>query len=140
VYWQIVKQDQHFAADPFFTEYNPAVDESDVAHRDRGNYADHLPQFPSFRPLDAVALKARVDRISEIEFTSPPIPRVSRYPDVESVQIIAYHRLIRFRDLVDVIIGDDNRFWNVHRNPTWARDFMDFQLTEEATLGSQFTL
>ena len=140
VYWQIVKQDPHFAADPFFTEYNPAIDESDVAHRDRANYADHLPYFPMFRPLDAVAVKERVDRISEIEFTSPPIPRVSRYPDLESVQIIAYHRLVRFRDLIDTIVGDGNRFWNVHRNPTWARDFMDFQLTEEASLRSQFTL
>jgi hypothetical protein len=140
LYWRIVKSDQHFAADPFFTEYNPALDESDVAHRDRANYADHLSQFPVFRPLDGVSLKTRVDRISEIEFTSPPIPRVSRYPDIESVQIIAYHRLVRFRDLVDAILGDQNRFWNVHRNPTWAREFMDFQLTEEATLRSQFTL
>ena len=139
VYWKIVKKDHHFAADPFFTE-NPPIDESDVAHRDWANYADHLPQFPMFRPLDAGALKIRIDRVSEIEFSSPPIPRVSRYPDIEAVQIMAYHRVVRFRDLVDTIIGDGNRFWNVHRNPPWARDFMDFQLTEEETLHSQFTL
>src|SRR2546426_2507216 len=82
VYWRIVKKDRHFAADPFFTENNSVIDESDVAHRDRANYADHLPQFPVFRPLDAIALKTRIDRISEIEFSSPPIPRVSRYPDI----------------------------------------------------------
>lgn len=140
VYWKIVKKNAHFAADPFFTENNSLIDESDVAHRDRANYADHLPQFPMFRPLNAIALKTRIDRISEIEFSAPPIPRVSRYPDIESVQIIAYHRIVRFRDLVDTIIGDGNRFWNVHRNPTWARDYMDFQLTEEETLRSQFTL
>lgn len=140
VYWRIVKKDQHFAADPFFTENNSAIDESDVAHRDRANYADHLPEFPLFRPLDAIALRARIDKISDIEFSSPPIPRVSQYPDVESVQIVAYHRLVRFRDLVDTVIGNGNRFWNVHRNPTWARDFMDFQLTEDETLRSQFTL
>jgi len=141
IYWQIVKDDRHFSADPFFTEYNPAIDESDVAHRDRANYADHLsPMFPIFRPLNAETLRSRIDRISEIPFTSPPIPRVSRYPDVESVQIIAYHRLVRFRDLVDSVVGNGNRFWNVHRNPTWARDYMDFQLTEELELRSQFTL
>jgi hypothetical protein len=140
VYWQIVKDDQHFSADPFFTAYNPTIDESDVAHRDRANYADHMAQFPVFRPLNAEAVTTRIHRISEIEFTSPPIPRVSKCPDLESVQIIAYHRLVRFRDFVDAIVGNKNRFWNVHRNPTWARDFMDFQLTEEPTLRSQFTL
>jgi hypothetical protein len=140
VYWKIVKKDPHFASDPFFTDNNSSIDESDVGHRDRANYADHLPQFPVFRPLDAIALKTRIERISEIEFTAPPIPRVSRYPDLEFVQIIAYHRLVRFRDLVDTIVGNGNRFWNVHRSPAWARDFMDFQLTEAETLRSQFTL
>jgi hypothetical protein len=140
VYWKIVKKDPHFAADPFFTDNNSVIDESDVAHRDCANYADHLPQFPVFRPLDAVAMKTRIDRISEIEFTSPPIPRVSHFPDMESVQIIAYHRLVRFRDLVDTVVGNGNRFWNVHRNPTWAREFLDYQLTEVESLRSQFTL
>jgi hypothetical protein len=131
VYWRIVKQDRHFAADPFFTDNSPLVDQddptlprSDIAHRDRANYADHLPQFPVFRPLDALALKDRIDRISEME----------------SVQIIAYHRIVRFRDLIDTILDEGNRFWNVHRNPMWARDFIDFQLTEEDRLRSQFTI
>ena len=140
VYWKIVKGDQHFVTDPFFTENKSSDDESDVAHRDRANYADHLPQFPVFRPLDAAALKYRVNRISELEFASPPIPRASRYPDLESVQIIAYHRIVRFRDLVDSVVDDGNRFWNVHRNPSWASNFIDFQLTEEQTLRSQFTV
>jgi hypothetical protein len=140
VYWKIVKKDPHFLSDPFFTDNNSAVDQSDVAHRDRANYADHLPHFPIFQPLDAVALRARIDRISDIEFGSPPVPRVSRYPDIEAVQIIAYHRLVRFRDLIDTVIGTGNRFWDVHRDPTWARKFMDFQLTEQETLRSQFTL
>lgn len=140
LYWRIVKKDRHFAADPFFTDNDAIVDESDVGHRDRANYADHLPHFPVFHPLDAAALRARIERISDIEFSSPPIPRISKYPDVESVQIVAYHRLVRFRDLLDAIMGDENRFWNVHCNPTWARDFMDFQLTEEETLRAQFLL
>jgi hypothetical protein len=139
-YWKVVKLNPLFAADPFFTQNDSLIDDSDVGHRDRANYADHLSQFRVFRPLDAIALKARIERISEIEIKSPPIPRISQCPDVESVQIMSYHRLVRFRDLVDTIIGNSNRFWNVHRNPAWAREFMDFQLTEEATLRSQFTL
>jgi hypothetical protein len=138
-YWRIVKNDQHFAPDPFFTDNDPTPDKSDVAHRDRANYTDHLPHLPVFRPLDAVALKCRVERISDIEVISPPIPLVSRYPDIESIQIVAYHRLVRFRDLVDAIVGARNRFWAVHRNPPWAREFMDFQMIEESKL-SQFTL
>lgn len=138
VYWKIVKKDPHFAADPFFTE-NISGEASDVAHRDRANYADHLPQFPLFRPLDANELRNRIDRVSEIETSSAPIPLLSRYPDTESVQIVAYHRLVRFRSLLDTVVIE-NRFWRVHRDPSWARDFLDYQLTEEAGLQSLFTL
>lgn len=138
VYWKIVKKNEHFAQDPFFTENSAGEDESDVGHRDRANYADHLPQFPNFRPLDAAEIKDRIDRISEIEVSSAPIPRVSQYPDLESVQIVAYHRLVRFRDFVDALVGVGNRFWRVHRDPPWAREFMDFQITEETTLRTQF--
>jgi hypothetical protein len=127
-YWKVVKSNPVFAADPFFTENTG--DDADVAHRNHANYADHLSSFPQFKPLDAVELRDRIDRLSEIEFKAPPIPQVDLYPDILSVQIIAYHRLVRFRDLIDFIVGDNNRFWKVHRTPPWARDFMDFQLTE----------
>jgi hypothetical protein len=137
-YWKIVKSNPLFAADPFFTENTG--DESDVKHRNQANYADHLSKFPVFRPLDAGAVKSRIERISEIEFQAPPIPQISLFPDIESVQILAYHRLVRFRDLMDTIVGTSNRFWKVHRNPTWARDFMDFQVTEEPSLRSEFTV
>jgi hypothetical protein len=138
-YWKVVKANALFAADPFFTHNLPG-DESDVGHRDRANYADHLSTFPMFRPLNTADVKARIERISEIEFQTPPIPRVSLYPDLESVQIVAYHRLVRFRDLVDAIVKEENRFWKVQRDPPWAREFMDFQVTEEPTLRSEFTL
>jgi hypothetical protein len=138
-YWKVVKANALFASDPFFTENLPG-DESDVAHRDRANYADHLPAFPMFRPLNAEAVKSRIERISDIEFSAPPIPKVSLYPDVQSVQVIAYHRLVRFRELVDAVVGTGNRFWSVHRDPPWARDFLDYQLVEEPTLRAEFTL
>jgi hypothetical protein len=139
-YWRVVKLNSLFASDPFFSQNDSATDQSDVAHRDYANYIDHLPHFPVFRPLDAEALRSRIDRISEIEIESPPIPRVSRYPDLESVQIVAYHRIVRFRDLLDAVLGTSNRFWNVHHDPAWAREFMDFQLTEEPGLAAEFSL
>jgi hypothetical protein len=143
LYWKIVKSHPLFAADTFFTEN--AGDASDAAHRNHANYADHLASFPQWKPLEAEALRHRIDRLSEVEFKAPPIPKVDRYGgasaglDPPSAQIIAYHRLVRFRDLVDFTLGDRNRFWNVYRSPAWARDFMDFQLIEEPSLKVEFT-
>jgi hypothetical protein len=152
-YWKIVKADQHFGTDPFFAQNKPQdanrqdnsedpnrQDNLEVAHRDWAQYIDHLPQFPPFKPLEKEALRARIDRISEIPFDAPPIPQADKYPDVNSVQVIAYHRLVRFRAFVDAILGGDNAFWKVYRNPPWAIEFMDFQLTEGQTLHSEFTL
>jgi hypothetical protein len=56
-----------------------------------------------------------------------PIPRKGKYPDVENVQLIAYHRIIKFRSLLDEILGDKNGFWKIHRNPRWCIDFLNFQ-------------
>jgi len=135
IYWATVKEDQHFVSDPFFSSRN-----LDVKHRDWANYVDHLYEFRPFRPLDREALSARIQRISEIPFATPLIPEVEQFPNVDSVQIIAYHRIVRFRDLVDVIVNGKNRFWDIHRSPEWAMEFTKFQLTEGRTLHSEFTL
>jgi hypothetical protein len=133
IYWLIVKDDPHFISDPFFTQGNP-----EVSHRDWAQYIDHLPQLPPFRPLDKHALRLRIDRISEIPFDTPPIPQASDYPNVDAVQIIAYHRLVRFRRFVDTILGIENSFWNVNRTPPWTIEFMDFQLVEGESLHKDF--
>ncbi len=137
IYWGIVKSDPHFASDALFPASN-----LDVDHRDWANYADHLPRFVPFRPLDKEALKIRIERISEIPFASPPTPspKEGGIPDVDNVQVLAYHRVVRFREFVDGILVGKNRFWDVHRNPSWAMEFMDFQLTEGRTLHSEFTI
>lgn len=137
-YWNIVKQDQHFIADPLFTENasGGGGDVSDVGHRDLANYADHVSQLPTFRTLDVNTLKERVQYISQIPFANPPLPRRSRFPDVQAVQVVAYHRVVKFRQFVDAILGGRNRFWNVHRNPSWTAGMIDFQLAEQGTLGS----
>ncbi len=127
-YWKVVKADPYFAADDFFTVNDGGTDDSDVGNRDRASYIDHLVMYPMFRPLDAVELGARIDYISKIEFNTPPIPRTSRCPDVESTQVVAYYRLVAFRKLVDEILGGGNRFWRVQRVPPWATEFLNFQL------------
>jgi len=138
IYWGLVKRDSIFAADPLFTENKPDVDESDAGHRNFANYIDHIYRYPIFHPLDENAMKTRVDHISKIEIEDPrdpdppPIPRKDRFPDVERVQLIAYHRLVSFRKILDEVLADSNRFWNVHRNPSFATGFMNFQLAERS--------
>jgi hypothetical protein len=135
-YWKIVRRHAHFNADPLFTDNLDDVDVSDAAHRNRVTYADHLSIFPQFRVLDEAALRQRVDFISGIQFGMPPIPDRRRYPDTESVQVVAYHRVVRFRRFLDEILGGSNRFWSVHRTPAWAGGIISFQLTDQSTLAT----
>jgi hypothetical protein len=132
LYWALVKRDPVFAADPLFTDNNQDRDESDAAHRNFANYIDHISRYPVFHPLDEASIKDRVDHISKIVLDDIPIPRRSRFPDVDYVQLIAYHRIISFRKVLDEALGRDNRFWNVHRTPSFAAAFMDFQLAERS--------
>ncbi len=135
LYWDLVKDHVVFSADPLFIKNTAGQDASDVGHRNRANYLDHIYQYPNFQPLDKDALKNRIDHISKMVFQAPPIPKVSNFPDVESVQLIAYHRLISFRKLLDEVLGSSNRFWNVHRNPPFATQFMNFQLATGDGIG-----
>jgi hypothetical protein len=84
--------------------------------------------------LDEAELKHRIEYISKIVFDAPPLPRFGSFPDLEHVQLIAYHRIVMFRRLLDEVLGGKNRFWNVHRNPSFAADFIDFQFAEGGAL------
>lgn len=136
VYWGLVKADPHFVADPLYTTNPPGEDQSDVSHRNWANYADHLTRFQKFEMIDEHVLAARVEQISHLEVSVPPIPRRHKYPDLEAVHIVAYHRLVRFRHLLDELSGDPvGRFWGVHRQPFWVPAFLDFQLVEPRPMG-----
>lgn len=134
LYWKRVKSDVHFKDDPFFTENISGNDASDVRHRDYANYADSLFPYPNFRTLDEETLKSKINAIARIEITDPPIPRVSEFADLDSVQLVAYHRIVRYRQFLDEILGDDSRFWRVHRNPTFAANILSFQVVEPTGL------
>lgn len=138
IYWKLVKSDPHFASEPLFTANNsdPSIDASDAGHRERLNYGDHIGLLPIFRNLDSTTLKKRIEYISQIEFSAPPIPRRSKCPDVGVVQVIAYHRVVYFRRFLDEVLGGGNRFWTVHRTPPWVNGMTDFQLTDQADLAS----
>lgn len=129
-YWNWVKRDEHFRADPMFQEYDPTSDTSDVRHRDRANYSDHVSGYPAFHMLTEQELRERVQMISQIEFQEPPIPDINRFLDLDSVQIVAYHRLVRYRQFLDEALGGEYAFWNANRNPEFARDLINFQIIE----------
>jgi hypothetical protein len=117
------------ADDPFF--YPNQEDHLDGGHRNKANYSDHICRYPVFQPLDSQFLEDRVEKISSIQFSSVPAPRVDadHFPDIENVQILAYHRLVKFRKLVDEICGG-NRFWKVQRTPAWCPETMKFSVVE----------
>jgi hypothetical protein len=133
LYWNALQTEPTFASDPLFPSFDESVSMSDSSHRNVANYADHLWKFPKFETLDEDFLSARIAQISEIEFDSPPIPDKLKFPDLDSVQIVAYHRLVRFRRTLDESLGVKNNFWNNHRTPGWAKGHIDFQLVEQST-------
>jgi hypothetical protein len=138
-YWRIVKQSTDFQNDPFFVSNDESRPASDSAHRTYANYADLVNSFPIFSDLGPEKLKQRIKKLSEIEISAIPIPDRERFPDVEAVQLIAYHRLVRFRGYLDTVLGGGNRIWKVHRNPSWARNWLDYQVTEPSILAAVTT-
>jgi len=128
VYWRIVKQSVEFSSDPFCMLNLEDVDISDLSHRSFANYTDHLDRFENFSVLSRAVLKSRIEHLSEIQLSSVPIPNRTNYADLDSIQLIAYHRIVRFRSLLDQILGGKNKFWNAHRSPNWCANLLDFQV------------
>jgi hypothetical protein len=58
------------------------------------------------------------------------VPRTDDFPDTVSVQFVAYHRIVKFRRLLDEILGSKNRFWKVQRNPHWCPAGMNFSVVD----------
>jgi hypothetical protein len=129
-YWKCVSEHPQLSTDPFFYPSQEGVPKSDSAHRNKANYSDHVDRFPVFLPLDAQFLRDRIERISTISFSNVPVPSADDFPDLDSVQIVAYHRFVKFRVLVDEALGSQNRFWKVQRNPVWRPDNMNFSVVD----------
>jgi hypothetical protein len=129
-YWKFVSEHPQLVANPFFYAFRDDVSTSDGGHRNKANYVDHIDRFPVFLPLSAEFLEKRIERISSVEFSNVPVPRVDHFPDTDSVQFVAYHRIVMFRRLLDEILGSKNRFWKIHRNPSWCPATMNFSVVD----------
>jgi len=130
LYWKYVKEHPQLAKDPFFYASQDDQPRSDGSHRNKANYSDHVDRFPVFLPLEAEYLEERVERISTIEFSDVPVPDAEDFPDIDNVQVIAYHRIVKFRQLVDEALGTGNRFWRVQRNPSWCPGALTFSVVD----------
>lgn len=135
LYWSLVRQNKYFANDPFFYENIDSVPppgttefKSDGGHRNRANYGDLVGGFPVFRPLDESSLRRRVEAISGMLLSDVPIPNVYEYPDLDSVQLLAYHRIVKYRAFLDQALSATNRFWTAQREPSWTPKYFDFQI------------
>jgi len=128
-YWKFVSEHPQLASDPFF--YSNRDDELDGGHRNKANYSDHICRYPVFQPLDSQFLKDRIEQISGIEFSAVPVPRADadHFPDIENIQIVAYHRLVKFRQFVDEVCTS-NRFWKVQRSPAWCPETLTFSVVD----------
>ncbi len=131
-YWKYVSEHPQLLTDPFFYANTDDQPRSDGAHRNKANYSDHVNLFPVFVPLDAQYLRDRVERISSIVFSDVPVPSADDddFPDLDNVQVIAYHRLVKFRRLVDEVLSTRNRFWNVQRKPSWCPETLKFSVVD----------
>jgi|GEM_PF-945601 len=135
LYWKVVKSHNLFLNNPFFTKNEDAPKNSDrgrsdISHRNRSNYLDLLNNFKHFQVLDDRFLKNRIQKISCIELSDAPIPRMDKYPDLENVQVVAYQRIVSFMSFLDEILGGTSKFWNYNRRPSWAPKYLDYQVVK----------
>lgn len=130
LYWKYLHEHRELSGDPFFYPNREDIPGSDCSHRNRANYADHVNCFPVFRPLDEQYLSRRIQKIAEFELSDVPTPNAERFPDIEAVQVIAYHRIVKFRQLVDQTVGPTHRFWAVQRTPSWKPKTLTFEVID----------
>ena len=130
LYWKYLAEHKELKGDPFFYPNREDTPQSDGSHRNRANYADHLNSFPMFKPLSEEDLAQRIQKIAEIEFSAVPVPDADKFADLGTVQILAYHRAVKFRKLLDEVVGVDNRFWAIQRNPSWKPKDLTFEVVE----------
>jgi hypothetical protein len=130
LYWKFLARHPELRGDRFFYENNERDPQRDGSHRNKANYVDHLNVFPTFKPLSEASLAQRIQKIAEIELTDIPVTDSDKFPDIENVQILAYHRIVKFRRLLDEVVGTDNRFWRVQRTPAWKPKDLTFEVLD----------
>ncbi len=132
-YWRVVSEHPAFEHNGLFRTNNIRSSKSESFHRTTANYTDHLNDFTSLAFPNEEDMKDSVQRISRIQVnlgTSPSI-ELDGFPDIINVQVLAYQRIIAYRDFFDQKLSA-NRFWQAHRTPNWCRDTMLYQVETQS--------
>jgi hypothetical protein len=130
-YWKIVKDHPHFSTNPLFRYNSDRDPKSDCAHRNYANYSDHINSFKAVSPWLAARVEESVEKISRIRKHSVTGPSREGYPDLLNVQILAYQRIVTYREYMDDKLTN-NKFWKLHRDPLWCRKPMRYELEDSA--------
>ncbi|MEN3331105.1 MAG: hypothetical protein V7641_470 [Blastocatellia bacterium] len=128
-YWKAIKGHPKFVSDDLFRENSERNEKSDSAHRTFANYTDHVDSFTPIKPPSLEKVKENVEKISRIRRHSVTEPSRDDYPDLQNVQILAFQRIVAFHDFLDERIPT-NRFWRMHRRPSWCKNIMLYQVED----------
>ena len=134
-YWrkskELIDSAGHFEA--LFSTNDDHVVASDASHRAVASYTDHISSLsvpaPAF--LDKGIIKTRINRISELAGGTLTIPNRTNYPACETVQQLAYARIIKYREYLNNILPK-NKYWEKNSKPEWCNDFLDYQMVDKS--------
>lgn len=139
-YWKVAKEHPLLAKNPLFRENHEKedkpVDKSDAIHRNFANYADHIANFKTIKMCSLDEVIKRVQQISRVHrYGNPeaPAPQRKKFPDILTVQILAFQRIVTFREIFDKKYPK-NRFWKTHRNPLWCEKIMSFDIADDGAI------
>jgi hypothetical protein len=126
-YWYVVKGHPKFIGDPLFRYNSERAAYAESQHRSFANYADCIDSFATLRPRSIVEISMDVEKISGIRLGSVGRPEVDKYPDLLTLQVLAFHRIVAFQTFIDDRI-ENNPFWRTHRSQFGARISCHFKL------------
>lgn len=142
-YWGLPKRELGSSGSVLFSANQKIKDNSewtDGSHRVFANYFDHINSFTDFEPMNEGYLKVRIEQLSELVTDSPALPDHKKYPDLDSVHVIAYARIVEFRTCMDNVVGPNHKYWAYFREPSWFTKYMDFQVLGGSTTSTLSTI
>jgi len=131
-YWNVVSEHHEFKGNPLFKKNSERNPKSDCSHRNYANYIDHLDNFASLKLTDRQKLEKAVEIISSsprYSITEICEDKSPDLPDLINVQILAYQRIVTFRNFLNERIPG-NRYWSTYKEPTWCKGIIDFHLDD----------
>lgn len=131
-YWNVVSEHNEFKPNPLFKKNLEMLQKSDSSHRNYANYIDHLNNFTMLKFCDQEKLERAVETISNYPrnyITEISEKKSPDLPDLKSVQILAYQRIVTFRKFLNKHIPN-NKFWIKYKEPIWCRGILDFHLED----------